>query len=52
MNELLSFWLDSLPLLLDGLAVSLKVTGAALAIGFPLGLFLALGFSQRGGSST
>jgi polar amino acid transport system permease protein len=47
MNELLSFWLDSLPLLLDGLIVSLKVTGAALAIGFPLGLLLALGVQSK-----
>ncbi len=47
MNELLSFWLDSLPFLLDGLGVSLKVTGAALAIGLPLGLLLALGVQSK-----
>lgn len=47
MSELFAFWLDSLPLLLDGLVVSLKVTGIALAIGIPLGLFLALGVQSR-----
>jgi polar amino acid transport system permease protein len=47
MNDLLSFWLDSLPALLDGLTVSLKVTGGALAIGFPLGLLLALGVQSK-----
>ncbi len=47
MNELLAFWIDSLPQLLDGLVVSLEVTGAALAIGFPLGLLLALGVQSK-----
>jgi polar amino acid transport system permease protein len=47
MNDLLGFWLDSLPDLLDGLIVSLRVTGAALAIGFPLGLLLALGVQSK-----
>jgi polar amino acid transport system permease protein len=47
MSELLSFWLDSLPLLLDGLTVSLKVTGSALAIGLPLGVLLALGVQSK-----
>ncbi|MDG4892584.1 amino acid ABC transporter permease [Mesorhizobium sp. WSM4976] len=47
MNDLLGFWLDSLPDLLDGLIVSLQVTGAALAIGFPLGLLLALGVQSK-----
>ncbi|CAH2408363.1 amino acid ABC transporter permease [Mesorhizobium escarrei] len=47
MNDLLSFWLDSLPALLDGLTVSLEVTGVALAIGFPLGLLLALGVQSK-----
>jgi polar amino acid transport system permease protein len=47
MNDLLNFWLDSLPSLMDGLTVSLKVTGAALVIGFPLGLLLALGVQSK-----
>ena len=47
MSELLDFWLDSLPLLIDGLIVSLKVTGVALGIGIPLGLFLALGVQSK-----
>jgi polar amino acid transport system permease protein len=46
-SELLDFWLDSLPLLIDGLIVSLKVTGVALGIGIPLGLFLALGVQSK-----
>lgn len=49
MNEPFGFWLDSLPQLLDGLVVSLQVTGAALAIGFPLGLLLALGVQSKPG---
>lgn len=47
MSDLLDFWLDSLPLLLDGLVVSLKVTAVALGIGIPLGLFLALGVQSK-----
>lgn len=47
MSELLAFWLDSLPRLLTGLVVGLQVTGGALAIGFPLGLLLALGVQSR-----
>jgi polar amino acid transport system permease protein len=47
MSELLDFWLDSLPLLIEGLVVSLKVTGVALGIGIPLGLFLALGVQSK-----
>lgn len=47
MNGLLDFWIDSLPQLLDGLVISLEVTGAALGIGIPLGLFLALGVQSK-----
>jgi polar amino acid transport system permease protein len=47
MNGLLDFWIDSLPQLLDGLVISLEVTGAALGSGIPLGLFLALGVQSK-----
>jgi polar amino acid transport system permease protein len=47
MSGLLDFWLDSLPQLLEGLFVSLKVTGAALGIGIPMGLLLALGVQSK-----
>lgn len=47
MSGLFSFWKDSLPQLLNGLAVSLEVTGAALAVGLPLGLLLALGVQSK-----
>lgn len=42
MNDLISFWAANLPDLLRGMLVSLQVTGAALAIGIPLGLVAAL----------
>ncbi|MCK0197211.1 amino acid ABC transporter permease [Ancylobacter sp. 6x-1] len=42
MTDLLDFWIEHLPSLLDGLWVSLAVTGASLAFGIPLGLVLAL----------
>jgi len=42
MNDLLDFWAEHLPAMLDGLLVSVQVTGASLAIGVPLGLVLAL----------
>ena len=42
MIDVLEFWATYLPQLLNGLAVSLKVTGASLMIGIPLGLILAL----------
>jgi len=42
MNDILAFWGAYLPQIMDGLGVSLKVTGASLAIGIPLGLALAL----------
>ncbi|RFC67648.1 MULTISPECIES: amino acid ABC transporter permease [Mesorhizobium] len=47
MSDIAAFWLDSLPQLLAGLSISLQVTGAALAIGFPLGLLLALGVQSK-----
>ena len=43
MSDLLSFWGDWLPLLLQGFVISLEVTAACLVIGIPLGLLLALG---------
>ena len=42
MNDILSFWSDWLPTLLNGLAVSIEVTGVSLLFGIPLGLLLAL----------
>jgi polar amino acid transport system permease protein len=42
MNSTLSFWAEYLPLLLNGLVISLQVTGACLLIGIPLGLVAAL----------
>lgn len=42
MSDLLRFWAEYLPQLLTGLVTSLEVTGAALAIGIPLGLAAAL----------
>jgi polar amino acid transport system permease protein len=40
--ELLDFWREWLPSLLDGLKLSVEVTVACLALGIPLGLVLAL----------
>ncbi|MGF6261861.1 polar amino acid transport system permease protein [Paraburkholderia youngii] len=42
MNNLIEQWKGWLPNLLDGYVISLQVTGLSLAIGIPLGLFLAL----------
>ena len=42
MNSLLGFWSEWLPTLLNGLAISLKVTGASLLFGIPMGLLMAL----------
>ncbi|PZQ80163.1 MAG: amino acid ABC transporter permease [Ancylobacter novellus] len=42
MSDLLDFWAEHLPAMLDGLLVSVQVTGLSLAIGVPLGLALAL----------
>lgn len=40
-------WIDHYPALLDGLYVSLKVTGLSLLLGMPLGLLLALGAGSQ-----
>jgi polar amino acid transport system permease protein len=47
MNDVLEFWGESLPTLLDGLRLSLEVTAACLALGVPLGLALALGVQSK-----
>ena len=47
MNDLLEFWGEWLPNLLDGLRISVEVTGACLALGIPLGLILALGVQSK-----
>lgn len=47
MNELLEFWAENLPTLLDGLVISLEVSGLALLLGMPLGLLLALGVQSK-----
>ena len=43
MSDVLAFWGDWFPTLLDGFALSLEVTAVCLALGIPLGLLLALG---------
>jgi polar amino acid transport system permease protein len=45
--SLLPFWAEHFPTLLGGLWLSVRVTGLALILGMPLGLFLALGASAR-----
>jgi polar amino acid transport system permease protein len=47
MNDLLDFWGEYLPTLLDGLRLSVEVTAACLALGIPLGLLLALGVQSK-----
>lgn len=47
MNDLLEFWGEWLPNLIDGLKISVEVTGACLALGIPLGLILALGVQSK-----
>jgi len=47
MNDLLAFWGEWLPTLLDGLRLSIEVTIACLAFGIPLGLVLALGVQSK-----
>jgi polar amino acid transport system permease protein len=47
MNDLLEFWGEWLPSLLDGLRLSIEVTIACLALGIPLGLVLALGVQSK-----
>ncbi len=50
MSPVLETWRDALPALLDGLRLSLAVTGAALLVGLPLGLGLALAARARSAS--
>lgn len=47
MNELLRFWREWLPTLIDGLKISISVTLVCLAFGMPLGLVLALGVQSK-----
>jgi polar amino acid transport system permease protein len=47
MSDLLDFWAEWLPTLLDGLSISVKLTGACLLLGIPLGLLLALGMQSK-----
>ncbi len=50
MSDLFNFWLENLPTMIDGLIISLQVTGVALAVGIPLGLLLALGVQSKTGA--
>lgn len=47
MSDLLDFWSEWLPTLLDGLKISVEVTAACLALGIPFGLVLALGMQSK-----
>lgn len=47
MNDLLDFWGEWFPTLVDGLKISVEVTAACLALGIPLGLVLALGMQSK-----
>ncbi len=47
MSDLFEFWQENLPTMIDGLIVSLQVTGLALLVGMPLGLLLALGVQAK-----
>jgi polar amino acid transport system permease protein len=47
MMDMINFWIENLPTMIDGLIVSLQVTGVALAVGIPLGLLLALGVQAK-----
>ena len=51
MSDILAFWGAWLPPLLDGLLVSVEVTGVCLLLGVPLGLALALGAQSRSPAS-
>jgi polar amino acid transport system permease protein len=50
MSDLIAFWQENLPTMVEGLIVSLQVTGLALAVGIPLGLLLALGVQSKIGT--
>ena len=47
MSELVDFWWEWLPSLLDGLRLSVAVTAVSLALGIPLGLILALSVQSK-----
>ena len=47
MSELVDFWWEWFPSLLDGLRLSVAVTAVSLALGIPLGLILALGVQSK-----
>ena len=47
MSELLDFWWEWLPSLLNGLEISVAVTAVSLALGIPLGLILALAVQSK-----
>lgn len=47
MSDVLDFWAEWFPTLLDGFVLSLKVTAVCLALGIPLGLVLALGVQSK-----
>ena len=47
MSEVLEFWQEWFPTLLEGFGISVKVTAVCLALGIPLGLILALGVQAK-----
>ena len=47
MSDLLDFWGEWFPTLLEGFEVSLEVTAVFLLFGIPLGLLLALGVQSK-----
>ena len=47
MSDLVEFWWEWFPSLLDGLKLSVAVTAVSLALGIPLGLILALGVQSK-----
>jgi polar amino acid transport system permease protein len=47
MSELVDFWWEWFPSLLDGLRLSVAVTAVSLALGIPLGLILALSMQSK-----
>jgi polar amino acid transport system permease protein len=47
MNDILDFWGEWFPTLIDGLKISIEVTAACLVLGIPLGLVLALGMQSK-----
>ena len=47
MNDVIDFWAEWFPTLLDGFVLSLEVTAVSLLFGIPLGLALALGIQSK-----